>query len=63
MVNFIYTIREQINLSDKQMPLFATIYGNEFLAIKKMGTFDNVTQYIREFPVELEKSDIQKICK
>lgn len=54
-------IREQINLSDKQMPLFATIYGNEFLAIKKMGTFDNVTQYIREFPVELEKSDIQKI--
>lgn len=53
-------LREHINLSDEQMPLFAAIYGNAWLKVKN-GDFDNVMDYIRKIPMKLEQSDIQKI--
>lgn len=55
-------LREHINLSDKQMPLFAAMYGGNYLNIKNPRYFNFAIKYIKQFRKVLQNSDIKRIA-
>lgn len=56
-------LREHIGLSPQQMPLFAALYGQNYLKIKNIRFFQNGIDYIKKFRKVLQNSDINKIAK
>lgn len=61
-------IRRSLSLSAKQMPLFATIYGNGFLNYVKVYQFhrknvSSVVKYVKQFPTRLVEQDFERMAR
>lgn len=54
-------LREHLKLSGEQMPLFAALYTKGYMHIKSKVGFNKALQYIRQYPNELQDSEIAKI--